>query len=135
VSAQTLNTTTDNWNEPLWLALNEEVEVPVGRWVTLEYYFREGNASTGRFYMAMVPDGEARRVLFNVGGWTHHPGDPSPDGLNHLNPVKLYTSKSVIDHVRSRGGALQVYWDDLSFALCSQLTAPELSQCIPLAQP
>jgi hypothetical protein len=129
VQAQALNAATDRWNKSLWESVNRDVEVPIGRWVTLEYYFREGDSKDGRFYMAMVPDGESRRVLFDVRGWTHHPDDPSPDGLNHLNPVKLYTSKAIIDHVRSRGGAIQAYWDDLSIRLCPQLAAIELSEC------
>jgi hypothetical protein len=118
-----------------WRLFWNPLELPFGRWVTLEYYFRQGNASNGRFYMAMVPDGEARRVLFDVSGWTQHPKDPAPDGLNNLNQVKLYTSKAVIDHVRNSGGALQIYWDDLSFGLCPQNQSISLSDCSPAALP
>lgn len=131
VRAQTLDAQTNQWQTPLWQGSNLDIEVPIGRWVTLEYYLREGNAGEGRFYMAMVPEGAPRRVLFDIRGWTHHPDDPAPDGLTHLNPLKLYTSKSLIDYVRNSGGALEVYWDDLSFRLCRQRFEEDISPCGP----
>lgn len=130
-SAQTLDPATQNWNRTVWQITNRSVQVPTGRWVTLEYAYLEGNASTGRFYMAMTPDGGARTVLFDVRSWTHHPDDPAPDGLTHVNPLKLYTSKQVIDHVRNAGGTLSVYWDDLSFRLCRDRQPEESSPCAP----
>ena len=51
-------------------------------------------------------------VVFDITNFTHHPNDPNPDGLSHFNPMKLYTSKGLIDYVRDNGKSLQVYWDD-----------------------
>lgn len=81
--------------------------------MTIEFHFKEGNASSGRFSMAVTPEGGVRRTIFDVTNYTHHPSDPAPDGMKHYNPMKLYTSNTVIDHVRNNGGVLQVYWDDL----------------------
>lgn len=118
VVAQSQNVDSGVWNSAIWRATNTQIQVPVGQWVTIEYFFHEGNASTGRFYMAMVPDGGTRKVLFDVKGWTRHPSDPAPDGIKHINPMKLYTSKILIDNVRKAGGILQMYWDDIYFQLC-----------------
>lgn len=120
---------TDAWNQVVWDVTNEDVAVPVGRWATLEYFFREGNAGSGQFYMALTPDGGTRQVVFHVDNWTHHPDDPSPDGLTHLNPLKLYTSAEVIDHVRARGGKLGMSWDDLSFTICQEQSSRSTSAC------
>lgn len=131
VRAQTLNPVTNKWDTTVWHATNTAVEVPVGQWVTLEYYYREGDAAQGRFYLAMVAAGGGRQVLFDQRGWTHHPSDPAPDGLTHLNPLKLYTSKALIDAVRNAGGALQMYWDDIGFRLCRERFEQSVSPCSP----
>ena len=131
VRAETLNVATQKWDTTVWSQLNTAVPVPLGEWVTLEYHFREGDASEGRFYMAMVPDDGQRVVLFDHRGWTHHPDNPAPDGLTHLNPAKLYTSKVVIDHAAAAGHPLRVHWDDLGFRLCRQRFDAATSPCRP----
>ena len=44
--------------------------------------------------------------------FTHNSKDPGPDGVSDFNPLKLYTSKSLIDFMRKNGKTLQIYWDD-----------------------
>lgn len=131
VRAETLNVATRRWDTTVWSRVNTSVPVPTGRWVTLEYHFREGDATDGRFHMAMVSDTGSRVVLFDVQGWTHHPDNPAPDGLTHLNPVKLYTSKALIEHAAAAGHPLQVFWDDIGFRLCRQRLDPATSPCRP----
>jgi len=97
----------------IWRADDRSATVPIGQWFTLDTYFREGDATTGRFAMAITPDGGARRVIYDVRNFTHNTTDPAPNGLTGYNPLKLYTSKPVVDHVRSGGGALQIDWDNL----------------------
>jgi hypothetical protein len=133
VRAETLNVATRQWDTTVWSQVNTAVPVPTGRWVTLEYHFREGGANEGRFYLAMVPDGGTRVVLFDQRGWTHHPDNPAPDGLTHLNPVKLYTSKALIEHAAATGHPLRVHWDDIGFRLCRRLMNVESSPCGPAA--
>lgn len=131
VHAQTLNETLRTWDTTVWSQTNLDVDVPVGRWATLEYHFREGDANNGRFYLALVPDGGVRQVIFDIQNWTHHPADPAPDGITHVNPLKLYTSKALVEHVRNAGGALQVLWDDLGFRLCRERMDAATSPCAP----
>lgn len=129
--AESRNAETNLWSTIHWQLTNRSVPVPVGRWVTLEYSYLEGNANTGRFFLAMTPDGSARTVLFDIINWTHHPSNPAPDGVTHVNPLKLYTSKTVIDHVRKAGGVLSVFWDDPAFRLCAERTPEVSSPCAP----
>jgi hypothetical protein len=96
----------------VWSESNPNVKVPIGKWFTLEYYYKEGNKENGRFYMAITPDGELKRVIFDVKAITHNTSDPKPDGVGDFNPFKLYTSKDLINWMKSRGKTLQIYWDD-----------------------
>lgn len=101
----------NNWTS-LWEEINTEVMVPIGEWITLEMYFREGNHTDGRLYMAMTTGKGKKEVIFDIQNFTHHPMDLNPDGLSDFNPMKLYTSKEVIDFMRHNQAILQVYWDD-----------------------
>lgn len=92
-------------------------EVPTGVWLETELYYKQGDGNTGRFYFAVTPEGEEKRVLFDVTNWTHSPFDSSPParGLTDFHPFKLYTSKDAANFVKDQGGALQIYWDDIEF--------------------
>lgn len=99
----------------VWNARNEnrnKVKVPIGKWFTMEYYYKEGDKENGRFYMAITPEGESKQVVFDVKNYTQNTTDPAPDGVTGYNPMKLYTSKEVVGFMRSQGKTLQVYWDD-----------------------
>jgi hypothetical protein len=96
----------------VWIAHNEQVKVPIGRWFTLDCYFKEGDSQNGRFYVAVTPDGQARQVVYDVLGWTRNTTNPTPDGITDWNPMKLYTSKELVAFVKSQGKTLQIYWDD-----------------------
>lgn len=97
----------------LWHDMNTNVSVPIGNWVVLEYYLKEGNQQNGRFYMAMTPEGGEKQVIFDIRNFTHNTNDPNPDGITLWNPMKLYTSKDLVNYIRGEGKTLQVYWDDL----------------------
>ena len=96
----------------LWKEVNQAVKVPIGKWVTIDYYYKEGDAQNGRFWMAIQPDGGEKQVVFDVTNYTHNSGDKNPDGVTDFNPLKLYTSKKLIDFMRGNGKTLQMYWDD-----------------------
>lgn len=97
----------------VWNANNEQHKVPIGQWFTMNYYFREGDADTGRFYLTVTPDGEQTRVVFDVHNFTHNSKDPAPNGVTAYNPLKLYTSREVMDYMKSRGKPLEIWWDEL----------------------
>lgn len=96
----------------LWSETNQKIKVPIGKWFTLEYYFKEGNAENGKFYMTIQPDGEKKEVIYDLTKITHNTKDPNPDGVTDFNPIKLYTSKELIDYMSAQGKTLQIYWDD-----------------------
>lgn len=96
----------------LWSEINQNVKVPVGKWFTLEYYYKEGDAQNGKFYMTIQPEGESKKVIFDLTRVTHNSKDPNPDGVTEFNPLKLYTSKQLIEYMKSQGKTLQIYWDD-----------------------
>lgn len=96
----------------LWQPNNVKIKVPIGQWFTLEYFYQQGYEKTGRFYAAITPDGGVRQVVYDVQGWTQNPNDPAPDGITDWNPMKLYTSREIVDFMKARNKALQIYWDD-----------------------
>ncbi len=102
----------DVGQKEVWNADASMVKVPIGRWFTMDYYLKEGDAKTGRFYMTITPDGGKKQVVFDVTNYTHSTHDPTPDGLTDYNPLKLYTSKDVMNYVKAQGKTLKVYWDD-----------------------
>ncbi|HLP72271.1 MAG TPA: hypothetical protein VK155_05155 [Bacteroidales bacterium] len=98
--------------DKVWAEINKDVKVPIGKWFTMEYYYKEGNAETGRFYMSVTPEGGKKQVIFDLKKFTHNTEDPAPDGVGDYNPMKLYTSKGLIDYMHSKGKTLQIFWDD-----------------------
>ncbi len=103
----------------VWSRVNYVVKVPVGEWFTLEYYLKEGDSENGRYYLAITTEDGETQEIFNLTKITHNTMDPDPDGITEFNPLKLYTSKSLIDFMRSEDKTLEIYWDD--FALkCKQ---------------
>lgn len=100
------------WQPTIWRESNPDFEAPVGRWMTLETYYRQGDEENGRFFFAVNPEGGTRQVVFDVTGWTYSPEATAPVPMTHWNPLKLYTSDTLVDYVREAGGVLQVYYDD-----------------------
>jgi hypothetical protein len=96
----------------IWAETNEAVKVPVGKWFTMDYYYKEGKNENGRFYMSITPEGEHKKLVFDVRKTTHNTQDPNPDGVTDFNPMKLYTSKELIGYMKSQGKVLQIFWDD-----------------------
>jgi hypothetical protein len=96
----------------IWAEKNENIKVPVGKWFTLNLYFKEGDNTTGKFYLSMTPEGGTKQIVFDLTKITHNTEDPHPDGVGDFNPIKLYTSKGLIDFMKSQGRTLQIFWDD-----------------------
>jgi hypothetical protein len=105
-----------HWKD-LWGSVNKDFEVPVGEWLDVEVGYQQGNAQSGRFYVAVKPQSSGVRTkVLDVTNWTYHPQAPRPVPLTHWQPLKVYASGDIIDHVRNRGGAVRVYWDDLEIS-------------------
>ncbi len=102
------------WEE-VWEHINESVAVPIGEWIDLTIYLKEGDASNGRTYMSMTTQDSVSTTIFDIQNYTHHPDDVCPKGIRDFNPLKIYTSDNVINHVANNGGLFHVYWDDFVF--------------------
>lgn len=120
---------TDNWRIKLWNAKAEGFVVPVGQWMQLEFYYRDGGRDDGRFALAVTPAGRDRNILFDVTGYTRHPDARTSDGLAHWNPIKLYTSDALTQFVRNRGKQFTMHWDDLRILPCGSDMPVDTSAC------
>ena len=98
----------------VWGSDNSNFELQYGKWMTVEIYFKEGDASNGKMYVAITPDGGEKQVAFALTALTHHPLNPAPKGL-WLNPIKMYTYTKLVDYMRSNGYALEWYYDNFEF--------------------
>jgi len=98
----------------IWAEENTEFEVPVGKWMTFEYVFFEGDKDNGNLVFRVTVEGEEPVTIFDIHDYTRHPQDPNPDGLTLFNPLKMYTSASTLNEAKNIGVALQIYWDDLA---------------------
>lgn len=96
----------------IWSDRAPKVKIPVGQWFTMEYYFKEGSAKNGRFYMTIQPDGGNKQLVFDITNVTHNTKDPNPDGVTQFNPMKMYTSKELVDYLKLQGRSLNIYWDE-----------------------
>lgn len=112
------------WSETLWSAKAGAWSLPVRRWMTVETWFREGDAVLGRFVVAVTPEGGTRQVLVNVTNTTHHPEATFTDGLRHFNPLKLYTSQALVEAVRRSAPRLAIQWADLDIQACARAEGP-----------
>ncbi len=106
----------EGW-EDIWSTMDDTFPIPVGEWMTLETRFREGDAESGYFQVIVTDASGNSHEVADVHDFTHHPDDPSPDGLSNFNPMKLYTSERLINAMRDAGRTLQLYWDDIEFRL------------------
>jgi len=99
---------------PEWEQTAENFELPIGKWMTIEIYIKEGDNETGRFYLTVTPDGEEKQVVFNITNYTQHPDENCPDGFSHIHPLKFYTSAELTNYMKDAGKNLEIYWDDWS---------------------
>ncbi len=101
--------------ESVWLVGDDETEVPLGAWLTLETAYRQGACCDGRFAVALWDDAGRPLVSLDVEGFTYSPDASSPVALDTWNgPQKLYASDNVLHHIRDQGGSAQLYFDDFA---------------------
>lgn len=113
-SIRTGGTLGDGTWQSVWNQKNTGFQVPTGKWMNVETGYKQGNATQGRFYFSVQPEGDASKTtIFDITNWTYHPSAPQPIPLTSVSPFKLYTSDQIIDHIRNNGRVAQIYWDDL----------------------
>ncbi len=112
------------WKEPIWYHVsdltigavsNTQSDFNLNQWLTLDVYYIEGDASSGKVVIKIND-----KTALNVTDFTHHPDEASPDGIKHFNPHKLYTSGAVVDAFNAAtvsgipNPTLHVLWDDFA---------------------
>lgn len=96
----------------VWTVAATHFPIPTETWMTIEIYIKEGDNKTGRFYMSVTPENQSKIVLCDESAFTHHPDNPSPKGVSHYQPMKLYTSAKLLEFTANNGKSLNVFWDD-----------------------
>lgn len=93
--------------------VTSEYELPIGEWFDVRYEMVDGDDTTGRWRMH-ITDSEGIHTIADVTNYTHHPDNPSSDGMTDLNPIKLYTSTDpLIDHMVANSTQVDLWFDDL----------------------
>lgn len=113
VKAQTLDIEKHNWNNTVWSHTDYSYPIPVNKWLTFNIELLEGDSNSGKFILYISSDDKFLHKVFHINNFTHHPSDRYPDGFKHINPIKLYTSAPIIEHVSNLNGSLKIYWDNL----------------------
>lgn len=113
------NCRTCDWKE-VWWRTDNKFPMRFGEWMEIEMYIKEGDDDTGRFYMAVTPEGGSKMVLFNFTATTQHPKEKCPDGFTHFETMKMYTSEEKINYMRDNNKELSIYWDDWQVYLNKQ---------------
>ncbi len=107
--------------EALWSEKAYDIPIPFGVWLNIELYIKEGNEDEGRIYLAVLPENSnSKKVVFDLTKLTQHPTEECPDGYTHIQPLKWYTSDEVVNHMKSGGYGLEIYWDDWAVSLNKQ---------------
>lgn len=97
----------------IWGKANNMFEVPIGEWIDIEIGYKQGDKTSGRFYLsAKRPSDSIPVTIFDITDWTYHPNAGTPTPLTQWNPLKLYTGIRIIKYIHDNGGVAQIYWDD-----------------------
>ncbi len=110
---QTRGTDPGDWDD-VWDTVDVTFPLPFGEWFTLETHFVEGDSLTGAFTVTLTDAQNNVHNLIDISDFTHHPNDTAPDGVTNFNPMKLYTSGTLIDYMDSVDACLCLYWDDFT---------------------
>jgi len=99
----------------IWHEISDDAEeLPVGEWIDIEIGYRQGDKETGRFEVSTKRRDDSKMfTVLSVNDWTYSPEAKSPVPLTAWNPLKIYTSSKIIDHIQSKGGVAELYFDDL----------------------
>lgn len=117
VDALYFNAKSDNYKglgrwETNWEQTATSFPVQIGSWMDIEVYIKDGDENSGRFYMAVTPQGGEKQVVFDITNFTHHPKEKCPDGFSEIHALKFYTSEELINYMKSGNKHLEIYWDD-----------------------
>jgi hypothetical protein len=99
--------------EKIWKVYNKDFRLDFGKWMELQIGVRCGKGTKGRAYLAVKKQNGAWEKVLDVRNDTYNTNSPTLVPFDNWNPMKMYTSNAVVDFVRSEGGVMQMYWDDI----------------------
>lgn len=93
-----------------WSKTDTSYPIPFGEWFTISLNLSLDNAGNGNLLME-ITDSRLRKItIFNL---TREFGNP--EGFTKINPMKLYTSDSLIEYLKKNNSELEIYFDDWKF--------------------
>lgn len=99
---------------PVWVRTNKNFSIPFGEWMNMEVGYKQGDNKSGRYYVGIKTKLDSKVIpIIDVHNWTYDPKSKYPEPLAKWNPLKIYTSEAIINHIRNSGGIAQVYWDNM----------------------
>jgi hypothetical protein len=100
-----------------WEVINEDFAIPLGKWMTMELYVKEGGsqgtANPGRFYMSITVEGKKTVIVDKIGMTTSEEPGYVPDGQTSFTLMKFYSEGKIMDWFKAKGKILELYWDDV----------------------
>jgi len=102
----------------VWTEFNASYFISFDEWINIEYGYKSGNSINGRFYMTAKASSESEKtVIADVTNWTYSnkaASDSDSRFMRLANPQKLYTSSTIVDHMRDNGSLAEIYFNDLN---------------------
>lgn len=104
----------DGRHNTVWDDINYDFKILTDKWIEIEYYLKNGNKDIGRFIMtAKYDDSPTKHTIFDIHDSVHHPNDPDPYGIRHIQLLKLYNSTNLTEFFKQNGKKMEIYWDHL----------------------
>jgi len=93
-----------------WSKTDTQYPIPFGEWFTISLNLTLDNAENGRLLMEITDSGQRKNTIFDL---TREFGNP--EGFTKINPMKLYTSDSLIEYLKKNNSELEFFFDDWKF--------------------
>lgn len=93
-----------------WSITDTLYPIPFGEWFTISMNLTLDDTPNGHLFMEITDSRRGKNTIFNL---TQEFGNP--EGFTKINPMKLYTSDSLIEYLKKNNSELEIYFDDWKF--------------------
>lgn len=114
----------------VWDSIATFYPIPLGSWLNIETHFVEGDSLNGKFKFIVTDTTGITQTIFDITGFTYHPLDPNPNGIQSFNPMKLYTFGPYINAMADSNKCLCLYWDDLKLWKDNVVSVPTAKESL-----